>query len=120
MTIEELLKDLTHEFIQLWNDWKIDELGNFFKEDIIVYSPYITVIFPDNKEGKIQGKQEVLEYWRLLKNIGYDKKFTLEDFRREDHIVTTIFKINDGEQRMVTSYVYNEYGKMSELKFEYI
>lgn len=120
MTIEELLKNLTHEFIQIWNEWRIDELGKFFKEDIVVYSPFITVVFPDNLEGKLAGKKNVLEYWRLLKNIGYDKKFSLVDFNRNGHTVTTTFAVDNSEQKMITTYIYNEYGKMSELRFEYL
>lgn len=117
--IEQLLKQLTEEFIQHWNNWEIDSLGKFFQEDVVVYSPYIKMVYPNNTEGMLKGKAAVLGYWRILKSIGFTKKFTQISFQREGQTVYASFLIDNGPEKMHTTYVYNEYAKMSMLKFDY-
>jgi hypothetical protein len=119
MMIEQLLKQLTEEFIQHWNNWEIDSLGKFFQEDVVVYSPYIKMVYPNNTEGMLKGKAAVLGYWRILKSIGFTKKFTQISFQREGQTVYASFLIDNGPEKMHTTYVYNEYAKMSMLKFDY-
>lgn len=119
MNIEDLLKNRTLEFIELWNHNKLHEVKGYLKEDIIVYSPNISIIYPENNDGFIKGIDQVIEYWALLIKHAGTFTFTLESFNKNDHDIYTISKIEGRHERLYTWFNYNEYGKITKLKFEY-
>jgi|688.fasta_scaffold224850_2 hypothetical protein len=119
MKIEELLLDITKKFIAYWNDWNFESLKKYLRDDVVVYSPNIQLIYPENTSGKIEGKDNVIKYWfELQKNAG-SYVFTLESFHKEGNSVYTISHIEGRAIKLYTWYIYNEYGKITELKFEY-
>lgn len=119
MPIAAILKSLTEEFIERWNNWEIDKAVAFLKEDVIVYSPNIKLIYPENAECKIVGKQKVHDYWNILHKHMSNTRFKLESFNKLEHEIYTISSISDRTEKLYTWFTYTEYGKISMLKFEY-
>lgn len=119
MKIENILIDLTKKFIQQWNGEDMDSIRNYFREEVVVYSPYISMIYPNNTTGKIEGREQVIAYWIELRKLYKTFKLTLESFEKIDHTVFTVSLIEGRKEKLYTTYVYNEYGKILELKFEY-
>lgn len=119
MLIEHIIKEITLEFIDHWNKLDIAKVVTYLKEDVILYSPNINLIYPDNKENKIIGKNNVYNYWTLLKNNFSHMIFTLETFKKIDDYVYIISEIEGKNEKLYTTFRYNEYGKIIEIKFEY-
>lgn len=119
MPIQDLLKNLTEQFIELWNNSELEQIGHFFKEDVVIYSPNISKIFPDNLEGKIIGKSNVIVYWQMLIQYTGEIKVELESFEKIDRQINTVSKIIGRVEKLYTQYSYNEYGKVIEIKFDY-
>lgn len=119
MRIEDVLLEYTKEFVVKWNNAEIDELNHYFKEDVLFTSPFISLLYTDNVENKIQGKKNLLQYWKDLKASGYGLKFSVKKMTRDGQTVYSEFGIDKSEQVLYAKYLYNEYGKLSELHFEY-
>lgn len=119
MPIASIIKSLTEEFIDRWNNWEIDKAVAFLKEDVIVYSPNIQLIYPENTECKIVGKKNVHAYWTILHQLMKNTRFKLESFNKLEHEIYTISSISDRTEKLYTWFTYTEYGKISTLKFEY-
>lgn len=119
MQIKDLIKKITEDFIVLWNNNELENALVFLKEDIVVYSPLIKIIYPENFESKIEGKENLREYWRILISKNLSMKFRLESLHKIEQEVFTISSIEGKNEKLYTKFTYNEYGKIIELHFEY-
>lgn len=119
MRIEDLMKKTTEEFIQLWNKWDLDAAMKYFKDDIVFYSENVSKIYPENTEGKLVGRENVRLYWIELKRQIGELKFELEDFKKVDNQIFTISRIIGQDKKLHSFFTYNEYGRLTELRFEY-
>ena len=119
MIIEKLIKKITLDFIILWNKWEIDEVMKYLKDDIVIYSPYIKMAYPENTACRLEGKENVKQYWiYLMNNIGR-MQFELESFSKVKNEVSTVNKIIGRDEKMYAVFTYNEYAKISSITFEY-
>jgi len=119
MQIEAIIKKLTEEFIHHWNNWDMDKMSAYLHEDVVVRSPFVHIVFPENIDHQIKGRQEVLDYWRRLQPMTTDLKFNLETLEKKDHKIFTVSTVQGEDYKLYTQFSYNEYGKVYELVFEY-
>ena len=119
MQIEAIIKRLTEEFIHHWNNWDMEKMSGYLHEDVVVRSPFVSSVFPENSDQCIKGRREVLEYWRRLEPLSSDLKFSLESLEKKDHKIYTVSSVWGEDYKLYTQFCYNEYGKVYELVFEY-
>ena len=117
--ISTLIKEITSEFIYHWNRGEMDKLPVYMHPDIKISSPYICVVYPENKENSIQGRDQVLAYWNILRERVGIFEFELLEIERIGHKVNTISSIKGNPLKMYTSFEYNEYGKICDVIFIY-
>lgn len=119
MQIEAIIKRLTEEFIHHWNNWDMDKMALYLHEDVVVRSPFIATVFPENSESLVRGRQQVLDYWRRLQPLSSHLKFSLETLEKKDHKIFAVSSVSGEDYKLYTQFSYNEYGKVYELVFEY-
>ena len=117
--ISTLIKDITSEFVHYWNRGELDKLPTYMHPDIVIRSPYINVVYPDNKENIISGRDNVIKYWSILRDRVGVFEFELLELERVGHRVDTISSIKGNPLKMYTSFEYNEYGKIYDVTFDY-
>lgn len=117
--ISTLIQEITSEFVKFWNSGELDELPKFMHPDIVVHSPYISIIYPENTDNVIKGCEDVIKYWTILRDRVGIFQFELLELKRVGHRVDTISAIKDNPVKMYTSFEYNEYGKIYNVTFDY-
>lgn len=117
--ISTLIQEITSEFVKFWNHGELDQLPKFMHTDIVVHSPYISIIYPENTDNMIKGSEDVIKYWTILRDRVGIFQFKLLELKRVGHRVDTISAIEDNPVKMYTSFEYNEYGKIYNVKFDY-
>jgi ketosteroid isomerase-like protein len=119
MKFEQLVQQIAEEFTDAWNQWDIERLRCLLTDDVMLFSPNVSVIYPHHFDNKLCGKESVISYWQTLSAMtGY---FQVEqiDFIKEDRTIITQNKVI-GENIMIKEmFTINEYGKIHWLHYEY-
>ncbi len=119
MKFEDVLKHISEEFTQAWNDGDLGKIVHFLTNDISVQSPNISRLYPENTNNIIVGKENVINYWKLLsETYGYFEVAQTSIQKRDNHVVTMNTIVGTGITIKETFKV-NEYGKIKELIYEY-
>jgi hypothetical protein len=91
----------------------------YLREDVLVRSPNIPLIYPEQVSGFIQGRGAVLAYWYQLIKLNGPMKLSIDSLQREGDTIHLLLKINDTEKFLATTLRYNQYGKIIEFTFDY-
>ena len=71
LSFEKLIEQISKDYTDAWNNQDLEKLGSFLHKHVILRSPQISKLFPENTESKLHGKGRVTEYWkRLFEEIG--------------------------------------------------
>lgn len=119
MKFEEILRQMTEEFIDHWNRWDFDLMRSFLHEDVVVHSPLVNLVFPDAEAQVVKGREQVLDYWRRLQPEAGRMQFNLESLEKVDRKVYAVSGIEGDSRKLFSEFHYNEYGKVIELVFDY-
>lgn len=120
MRFSKIIEDISNAFNDTWNNWEIQEMGNFLTEDIEVHSPKVLLVDPNNKLALIRGKSKVLDYWKKLAEItGKFKVAKLHSLKLERDVIN-YNEILDTDIVIKETLKLNEYGKIFYLKYEYL
>jgi hypothetical protein len=120
MNIEDIVYKIGRGLIQSWNNGEIEKIIGYMSENVVVTSPHIKLFYPLNNDNKIVGKVKLSEYWKNLVQIGGNFKLTLIEFKKENNKLTIICSLNNRKEKMHTICLYNEYGKVVSLDFDYV
>ena len=110
---------MTEEFIDHWNRWDFDLMRPFLHEEVVVHSPLVKSVFPDAVAPMVQGREQVLDYWRRLQPEAGRMQFNLESLEKVDRKVYAVSGIEGESRKLFSEFHYNEYGKVIELVFDY-
>jgi len=119
MKFEELIQQISEQFTDAWNRSDIDEMMRHICPNVILKSPNVSLIYPDNVSNTLEGKEVVRMYWKALKQKNGPFKVKQISFRKvgpqiftENHIL--------GTQMIITeTFILNEYGKIKFLEYSY-
>jgi len=95
MISKEKAQEIAHQWIQAWNDHKIEDMISLYSEDIVFTSPYVVEIF-GNQSGSIKGKKERRAYIVKALQQYPNLKFELLNVLIGLDIITILYKsVND-------------------------
>lgn len=116
---ESIIKRISKEYTQAWNDWDIPKLESYLHTDVVINSPKISYVYPDKIDNRIQGRNSIIEYWERLFQI--QKKFKVNQLSLEiiDKTVTTTNQIEGSNTIIQERFVLDQYGRIVELYYEY-
>lgn len=120
LKFEDIIKQISDDFTEAWNQWDIEKLMTFLTDDVIVYSPKVSVVYPLNEENIIVGKENVKQYWSTLVTITGKFNVIPISIEKKDREVKTTDIIVETGQTIISRFTVNEYGKIDRLNFEYI
>ena len=119
MKFEELIQQISEQFTDAWNRWDMDEMMRHLCPNVILKSPNVSLIYPDNVNNTLEGKEVVRAYWMALYLKNGPFKVRQLSFRKEG---TQIFTENHilGTQMVISeTFILNEYGKIKFLEYSY-
>ncbi len=119
MKFEDIIRIISEDFTKAWNDWDIDKLMTHLATHVEIHSPKIKVVYPENTDCTLIGKEAVLEYWTRLKKISGDYRVEQISLKKEDREVKTVNKVIGKGITIYETFIVNEYGKIEYLKYEY-
>ncbi|MBK7040169.1 MAG: hypothetical protein IPH46_06765 [Bacteroidetes bacterium] len=119
MKFDEIIKSISDDFTKAWNDWDVDKMKNYLTDYVIIYSPKIQLVYPDNVGCKLEGKDQVIEYWKLLKSKIENYKVVQLSVCKDNREVKTVNRVVGSDIIVYETFVVNEYGKIEYLKYEY-
>ena len=116
---ESIIKRISKEYTQAWNDWDIPKLESYLHTDVVISSPKISCVYPDKIDNQIQGRDLIIQYWERLFQI--QKKFKVNQLSLEiiDKTVTTTNQIEGSNTIIQERFVLDQYGRIEELYYEY-
>lgn len=117
--INQKLLRIAEHCIECWNAGTLEQMQPYLKEDVLVRSPNISVIYPERVSGYIQGRETVISYWYQLIQLNGPMKLSIVDLQREGDTICLSLKINNTEKFLATTLMYNQYGKIIEFTFDY-
>lgn len=95
MISKEKAQEIAHQWIQAWNEHKIDDMISLYSEDIVFTSPYVVEI-SGNQSGSIKGKKELRAYFVKALQEYPNLKFELLSVLIGVDIITILYKsVND-------------------------
>jgi hypothetical protein len=119
MKFEELIQQISEQFTDAWNRWDMEEMMRHLCPNVILKSPNVSQIYPDNVNNTLEGKEVVRTYWTALYQKNGPFKVRQLSFRKEG---TQIFTENHilGTQMVISeTFILNEYGKIKYLEYSY-
>lgn len=119
MTFESLIRRISDDFTNAWNQWDIDAMMKHLCSNVIITSPNISLVYPNNSDNKIVGKENVLAYWEKLKLIEGRIIVVQESFEKIDTVIRTVNRVVGKNILIYESFKLNEYGKIQELHYSY-
>lgn len=120
MNFERIIKRISEEFTRTWNHWDMDNRVACLTEDVRIESPNISNVYPENTDNIIIGKNNVRAYWELLAEKKGTFKVKQLSVVKDDLKVTTRNKVIGSEIEIIETFTMNEYGKINDLKYEYL
>jgi hypothetical protein len=117
--IDQKVHRIAEHCIACWNACTLEQMQPYLKEDVLVRSPNIPVIYPEQVSGFIQGREMVITYWYQLIKLSGPMKLSIDSLQREGDTIHLLLKINDTEKFLATTLRYNQYGKIIEFTFDY-
>lgn len=119
MLIEDFIKKISLEFVQYWNEEQWERMSAYMKDDIEIHSPFIQLLFPDNTNNVLVGKDKLIAYWKILKSVTPNFVVTLDSLNKIDHEVFITLTAPEISKRLQVNLTYNEYAKIVKIFFEY-
>lgn len=118
MKFEDIVILISEEFTLAWNNWDVEKLIKLLAEDVTIFSPQISNIYPENTLNTLKGKIAIEAYWTLLKkkNAFLVKQISIKKVDRE---IKTVNIMIEGNLIIKETFRLNEYGKIDYLKYEY-
>lgn len=118
MKFEDIVILISEEFTLAWNNWDVEKLIKLLAEDVTIFSPQISNIYPENTMNTLKGKKAIEAYWTLLKkkNAFLVKQISIKKVDRE---IKTVNIMIEGNLIIKETFRLNEYGKIDYLKYEY-
>lgn len=120
MKFEEIIKSISDDFTDAWNQWDIDRMKDILSESVIIRSPKIMHVYPENASCEIQGKGNVIEYWNRLKEMTHNYQVVQLSIKKDGREVKTVNKMIGEDITIYETFIVNEYGKIEYLKYEYL
>jgi hypothetical protein len=117
--IDQKIHRIAVHCIECWNACTLEQMQPYLREDVLVRSPNIPLIYPEQVSGFIQGRGAVLAYWYQLIQLNGPMKLSIVDLQREGDTICLSLKINNTEKFLATTLRYNQYGKIIEFTFDY-
>lgn len=117
--IDQKVHRIAEHCIACWNACTLEQMQPYLREDVLVRSPNIPVIYPEQLSGFIQGREMVITYWYQLIKLSGPMKLSIDSLQREGDTIHLLLKINDTEKFLATTLRYNQYGKIIEFTFDY-
>ena len=118
MLFNKIITELANALILHWNARDMRRLASCLASNVVVKSPYIKKLFPANEESILQGKEAVMEYWRVL-NRDYFFEMKYIDLKRRKDSLYCLVDIGSDEIQLHVVFRMNEYGKFSYMEMEY-
>lgn len=119
MKFEEIIKAISEDFTKAWNEWDIEKLMSFLSNNVVIYSPKILLVYPDNTACKLQGKENLRDYWTKLKVMTDNTRVDQISITKVDREIKTVNKVVGKEIIINETIILNEYGKIEYLKYQY-
>lgn len=120
MKFEEIIRSISEQFTRSWNNWDIDRRTNCLTNDVVLTSPNVSKVYPENLSNTICGKENIRVYWNQLAAQEGLFKVEQQSVSKEGMNVITLNKIIGSEIYIKETFTMNEYGKIKELMYEYI
>lgn len=120
MRFEDIIKLISTEFTEAWNNWDIEKAMTYLANNVVIRSPKISIVYPDNIECEIKGKAAVKEYWDRLKEMSENYRVYQTSIVKEGREVVTVNKVIGHDIIIRETFIVNEYGKIEYLKYEYL
>ena len=118
MKFDDIVILISEEFTLAWNNWDVEKLIKLLAEDVTIYSPQISSIYPENKSNKLHGKIAIEAYWTLLKKKDAYKVNQIS-IKKVDREIKTVNLVIGSNLIIKETFRLNEYGKIDYLKYEY-
>ena len=117
---DDIIKQISSEFTDAWNNWDMDKIMCCLHSNIIIESPNISKIYPDNTSNILIGKEDVRLYWEALRLQYGHLKVTQFKIEKKDCEVTTLNLVESSGVIIKETFTMNEYGKINHLIYKYI
>jgi len=119
LSFEKIIEQISKDYTDAWNNEDLEKLGSFLHKNVVVRSPQISKLFPENTESELQGKDRVKEYWRSLFDEIGSLKVNQISLIKNGRTVTTINKVMSHNTTIVEEFILDEYGFILDLKYTY-
>ncbi|MBK7692211.1 MAG: nuclear transport factor 2 family protein [Bacteroidetes bacterium] len=119
MKFEALVKLISEDFTVAWNQWDIEKLLTFVANSVVVRSPKVGMIYPENAACEIVGKEALHEYWTKLKIKNGKFDVTQLSITCDGRKLETVNKLNGQDILIYETILLDEYGKIIFLNYEY-
>ncbi|MBL7765347.1 MAG: nuclear transport factor 2 family protein [Chitinophagaceae bacterium] len=120
MNFLNLIKDISDEFNAAWNRWDIEKMMEMMTNDVTIFSPKISMVYPDNESNSISGKENIRNYWMALHGIMGHFTVEMVSFKKEGRLIQTKNRVIGYNIIIEESFTLNEYGKIMELRYHYL
>jgi hypothetical protein len=118
MKFQSLIKQITDGFAASWNGRDMITLSKSLAENIVLRSPRINLLQPENSSGIIQSKQAVLAYLSEI-NTQHFAPLRLIELENEDKRVCCSGDLGDGTLQFRADLTVDEYGRITEIEINY-
>lgn len=120
LSFEKIIEQISNDYTNAWNNEDLEKLGSFLHKNVVVKSPQISKLFPENTDSELQGKDKVKEYWkRLFKEVG-GLKVEQISLNKKGRTVTTVNKVVAHNTTIIEEFILDEYGFILDLKYTYL
>jgi hypothetical protein len=89
-------------------------------KNVVVKSPQISKLFPENIDSELQGKDQVKAYWKRLFNEIGCLKVEQVSLNKKGRTVTTVNKVVAHNTTIIEEFILDEYGFILYLKYTYL
>lgn len=120
LSFEKIIEQISNDYTNAWNNEDLEKLGSFLHKNVVVRSPQISKLFPENTDSELQGKDKVKEYWkRLFEEVG-GLKVEQISLNKKGRTVTTVNKVVAHNTTIIEEFILDEYGFILYLKYTYL
>ena len=121
MTFNQLINEITHNFLESWNVGDFVAIESQLAADIVFESPNISKLIPENKSNSVTGRKETVAYLQFFAQQFPEFKFDHEmtEFVKEDRLVVLKGFIAHLNKYLTGHYYLNEYGKFQLIQISY-